>query len=129
MCGDKSTKSTFGELPWAMLRNNYKPMMVLVCMEAEMNRLEKEEERQRIFAAYGYECVVCGESVMKYGTPQLAHQIADTKANKKKWGKAVIDDPLNRLPVCGLKCNDKCNIGNNPEACKDLEARIIEARR
>jgi len=94
-----------------------------------VNRLDKEEERLKIFSAYDYTCVKCGGSVYQYGTPMLAHLIADTKANRSKYGKAIIEDPLNRKPTCCLNCNDSQNIGNNPEECKKLIAEIIERRR
>ena len=89
-----------------------------------MNRLEKFEESQKIYSSNGWACVECGESVHKYGTPQLAHLIARSKENYSKYGAAVIDHSLNRVPTCSLECNGKQNIGHDPEACGELVEEI-----
>jgi len=94
-----------------------------------MNKIEKAEEQVWIYTFYGWVCQNCGESVYKNGTPQLAHGIADTKANRSKYGSAVIDHPLNRKPTCSLYCNGKMNIGNNPGKCKELINQIMESER
>ena len=86
--------------------------------------LEASELREQIFRDADYRCEVCGKSVYAYGTPQLAHRIAQTKSNIKRYGIQVIHNRLNLAPVCSLKCNDKCNIGNRPEQVKELVEKI-----
>ena len=90
----------------------------------ERQSLEASEQREQIFRDADYRCEVCGKSIYTYGTPQLAHRIAQTKANIKRYNLAVIHNRLNLAPVCSLKCNDKCNIGNRPEQVKELVEKI-----
>ena len=91
-----------------------------------MNKIEKQEEAEAIYVSYGWTCqnLECGKSVFWQGTPQLAHQIADTKPNRSKYGSAVIDHPKNRKPTCSLYCNGKMNIAGNPGRCKELVNEI-----
>jgi len=78
------------------------------------------ERREKIFAEAGYECVRCGEPVA-----QLAHRIAKTKTNIKKYGELVINHNFNLVPVCNNPaCNDSFNIGNNPRERDKLVMRI-----
>jgi len=86
--------------------------------------LEASEQKEQIFRDADYRCEVCGKSVYAYGTPQLAHRIAQTKSNIKRYGIQVIHNQLNLAPVCSLRCNDKCNIGNRPEQVKELVRKI-----
>jgi len=64
-------------------------------------------------------CKKCGKYRWTDGC--IAHRIADTKVNRKVYGNHIIDHPYNKLWACILnKCNDRWNIGNNPEKCKKL---------
>ena len=83
------------------------------------------EQREAVFALSCGVCEVCGKPLAD-GYPQGAHKIANTKANRAKWGSAIIDNPLNMSAVCGLRCNDKCNIGNNLGKCWELVRLIAE---
>ena len=83
-----------------------------------------EDLRQELYQECNYVCEVCGKSIYYYGTPQLAHRIAQTKANIKKYGSGVIHNRKNIVPVCSLKCNDACNIGYKPEMVKKLIEEI-----
>ena len=76
-------------------------------------RLTAEELRIEIFSDAQWTCESCG-SPLNSGVPQLAHKIAKTKANIKKYGYEIINHRLNLVAVCSLCCNSKCNIGNNP---------------
>jgi hypothetical protein len=69
-------------------------------------------------------CAVCGEP-LNSGAPQAAHFIANTKSNRAKWGSFIIDHPLNVCYVESLRCNSKCNIGNNPGKCLQLVLKIV----
>lgn len=85
----------------------------------------EEKQRKEAMASCGYFCEVCGKN-LTYANMQGAHRIANTKANRKKWGDFVINHPLNIAIVCSLPCNDKCNIGNNPGKCFELIEKIIQ---
>ena len=89
-----------------------------------MNNLEKQDERNEIFRRDRWMCQNCGRHVMIHGTAQLAHLIAQTKANRKKFGNCVIDHPLNRVATCCLYCNGRMNLGNNPVKANELADKI-----
>lgn len=82
------------------------------------------EQRQTALVTCGGVCEICGKQLTN-SMWQGAHRIANTKANREKWGTWIIDHPKNIAIVCSLKCNDACNIGNNPGECLDLVARIV----
>jgi 5-methylcytosine-specific restriction endonuclease McrA len=90
----------------------------------ERQQFEVLEQRAEIFKRDCYTCQHCGLSVFQYGTPQLAHLIAQTKANLKRYGKAVIHHPLNMASTCSLECNAAMNIGMNPGKVKALVREI-----
>lgn len=94
----------------------------------ERERVEALEQREEIFERDGYICQHCGLSIYQHGTPQLAHRIAQSKMNLKKYGKAVIHHPLNMASVCSLYCNDAMNIGMNPVKTEKLVRLIKESR-
>lgn len=79
--------------------------------------LDASDERAAIYARDGGRCRSCGERV-PWGEFELAHRIANTKANRARWGDAVIDHPLNRVVTHRGACNDACNIGGNPGECR-----------
>ncbi len=70
-------------------------------------------------------CEVCGKQVNIYGTRQIAHCIAQTETNIKKYGTFFIQHPLNYKLVCSLACNHVCNIGFNKGAVLDKLAEIV----
>lgn len=80
---------------------------------------------EEIFIRDKYICP-CGKSVYHFGTPQVAHRIADTVMNRKIYGIAVIDHQLNKRAVCSLACNDAQNIGFKP---REAEALVDEINR
>lgn len=80
----------------------------------------KRDNVYKINRQGGY-CSVCGAYMQN---PQFAHRIANTKANRAKFGSLVIDSPLNGELVCSLRCNDAMNIGNKPIECLRLAERI-----
>jgi len=90
-----------------------------------MTEIDREDQRRRVFARGGYCCAICGKPLCHHDTqPQLAHRIANTKANRKRYGSDVIDDDRNLWPVCSLRCNDACNIGGRPVEAALLSAQI-----
>lgn len=83
---------------------------------------ERRELRTRLYAQAGARCEVCGESV-DFLSFQLAHRIADSRANRMAWGDHVVDSHHN-LAVAHARCNDGANIGGNPCACRRLVAVV-----
>lgn len=95
-----------------------------------MTNLERHEARMKIYYRDRAMCQACGKPVTIHEF-QVAHRIADTKANRKKYGGMVIDHPLNKAATHPGRCNDAMNCGFNPVACallvgkmhKDMEAK------
>lgn len=87
-------------------------------------KLEAEEKREELFAAAWWSCVVCKWPLGIEGTSQLAHRVAKTKGRLAIYGAEVIHHALNLVPVCSLRCNDACNIGNSGAESAELLARI-----
>ena len=86
----------------------------------ERDQLIAEEQKRQIIADHQYACVNCGAPAIF-----LAHRIAKTKANIRKYGQDVIHHRYNLVPVCSDQgCNDAFNIGNNPVEAEKLVARI-----
>ena len=89
--------------------------------------MTETQEQQRLYALAisGGVCEACKKELTGR-QPQGAHRIANTQANRAKWGALIIDHPLNIAIVCSLKCNHACNIGNNPGESLKLAQKIIE---
>lgn len=73
-------------------------------------RRSQQEERERIYERDRGVCRACGVLV-PWGEFELAHRIANTKANRKRHGADVVDHPLNRVVTHRGRCNDAMNIG------------------
>lgn len=86
---------------------------------------QQKEQRRYALAISGGVCEVCGAPLG--ARAQGAHRIADTQANRHKWGALIIDHPLNVAMVCSLKCNDACNIGYRPYEALRLAFTILGA--
>lgn len=99
--------------------------------------------RQEIFSRDGYICQICGKPIRSYGFEQIAHCIKQGKGSEdyvlsfiwneyrkdrsRKWVKDnIINHPDNLKSVCSLKCNDRCNIFNNPVERDILLVKIIK---
>jgi hypothetical protein len=90
-------------------------------------KLDMQEQRLNIFIRDHWLCRVCGKPIVgNDNLPQLAHRIAQTKANLRKYGADVIHHPLNMMSVCSLRCNSACNIGNRPGEVAELINQIKE---
>jgi hypothetical protein len=90
----------------------------------ERQKFHIAETKEFVFARDGYQCATCGRSIYHFGFPQMAHCIASTEANIKKYGKEVIHHAGNLRAVCCLRCNDAQNIGNQPEIADALAESI-----
>ena len=64
--------------------------------------LDALEERWDIYWRDFGRCQHCGESVT-FETAQIAHRIANTKANRHRWGSDVIDSMENNVNLQVLK--------------------------
>lgn len=103
-----------------------------------------EETRLKVFARSGYTCEICGKPVSQYGTAQLAHRIHKGKTaenhilpfiwntyqkdRSRKWVQDyILESPLNLVPVCSIRCNDKANIFFKSVQRDELIKKIIES--
>lgn len=93
-------------------------------MSAERKRFEQAEERLGIYTREHGICQACGKPV-PMGSFEVAHRIANTVGNRKRFGAEVIDHPLNKATTHPGRCNDAMNCGFKPDECK----RIVEAIR
>lgn len=84
------------------------------------------EERLSIYSRDSGICQACGDPV-DINSFEVAHRIANTKANRKRFGAHVIDHSLNKATTHPGRCNSAMNIGNNPGKCAELIRRIEEA--
>ena len=90
----------------------------------ERQRFDMQEQRQEIFRRDEYTCQTCGESIYRFGNPQLAHKIGQGVANVKRYGKEVIHHSENMASVCSLRCNDAMNIGQKTKQADALAEKI-----
>ena len=71
------------------------------------------ELKERIYFERNGACEVCGK-IIPFGEAQLAHRVAKTKANIRKYGEDFIHSSVNLALTCPGACNDTVNIGFNP---------------
>lgn len=79
----------------------------------------EKEAIQEMYSRHHYRCFVCGAEAT-----QRAHIISNSRKNKRIYGQAVIDCPLNWLPACSLACNALIDASNNL-ALKEMIAFIV----
>lgn len=79
----------------------------------QRQRFEIGEQRSEIYTRDYGRCQSCGELV-PFGDFEVAHRIADTKANRKRWGATVVDHIMNKATTHRGACNSAQNIGYNP---------------
>lgn len=94
----------------------------------ERQRVDVWEKKQIKYYQNDGLCFICGK-LLRLDNCQFAHKIAKTKANYSKYGKEVIDHIKNGEITCSDKfgrCNDACNIGNNPGKVLDLVTEIAK---
>ena len=78
---------------------------------------------KELYLEYNNQCFVCGQQAT-----QRAHIIGNTKSNRQRHGKDVIDNPLNWLPACSLECNGLIDTSRNTVFCDAIETVIKEDR-
>ena len=81
------------------------------------------EERLFIYNRDGGRCQACGDMV-DINNFEVAHRIANTVCNVRRFGRSVIDHPLNKATTHPGRCNSRINIGNNPVECAELVEEI-----
>jgi len=86
-------------------------------------KLAQYEERLSIHARDHGICRTCKLPV-SVDDFEVAHLIANTKANRAHWGNHVIDHPKNKATTHRGACNDGQNIGFNPMAAQALADEI-----
>jgi len=96
-------------------------------MSAERKRFEQAEERLRIYARDHGICQACGETVPMDGF-EVAHRIANTASNRKRYGDRVIDHPLNKATTHPGRCNSAMNCGFRPDECRSIVEAVKAAR-
>jgi hypothetical protein len=82
------------------------------------SKLEKEYRQQQCELRYNIDqgkCQVCG-----LFRKTLAHRIAKTKGNIKKWGWYIIYHNFNLTIACNGDHNDSFNIGMKDLKCQKL---------
>ena len=89
----------------------------------ERARLDAHEARLAIYARDRGTCRTCGFPVTA-DEFEVAHRIADTLANRKRWGDAVVDDARNKATTHRGACNSAQNIGFSPVAARALADEI-----
>ena len=89
--------------------------------------LDREDERVAIYARDRGRCQTCGEPVA-WGDFELAHGIAATKCNYRKYGAEIVDHALNKHLTHRGRCNDAQNIAGDPGKCEALIDEIFAAK-
>jgi 5-methylcytosine-specific restriction endonuclease McrA len=95
-------------------------------MSRERASFETHEERLAIYERDHGLCAYCGRPV-DINSFTVAHRIARTKAMLKKYGREVIEHPLNKATTHPGACNDLIQCTNRPVEREHL-ASLIRAR-
>ena len=73
------------------------------------------EQLSAMYSRYYHKCFLCDKTAT-----QRAHIIGNTKVNRRKYGKEIIDSPLNWLPACSLYHNSLIDIGHSTDVIADM---------
>jgi hypothetical protein len=84
--------------------------------------LDAQDEREEIYLRDHGRCQCGCNQRVAFDAFEMAHRIANTKANRRRWGDAVIDSPENRC-VALREHNSRLNIGGRPMECAALAER------
>ena len=91
----------------------------------EKQQLEFFDKKSRLYFKYGGICGAerCGKS-LPYNGFQLGHRISQSEIDK--YGPEIIHHEMNMVPVCGLSCNKRVDIGKKPGSIMVLLEQILE---
>jgi len=92
----------------------------------EREKLDFFEKKSKIYFKHGGVC--CGPGCgnpLNYNNFQLGHRIPQSTIDK--YGPEIVHHELNMLPVCGLECNKRVDIGTEPGSILVLVEQILEA--
>jgi len=89
----------------------------------DRQKLALHEERLSIYSRDGGICQACGLPV-DINSFEVAHRIASTVSNTKRFGKQVIDSPHNKACTHRGRCNDALNCGFKPDKCAEIVALV-----
>lgn len=89
-------------------------------------KLEAENMKRTRIIEMNYRCEHCHGDVLRFGTPQMAHKVAKSKMNIKKYGTRAINNKKNLVLVCCGSCNDAQNIGQKTLIADKLMIEIYE---
>lgn len=95
-------------------------------MSRERARFETHEERLAIYERDCGICQYCGWPV-DINIFTVAHRISRTKAMLKKYGREIIEHPLNKATTHPDMCNDLIQCTNRPVERENLVQVIKEA--
>lgn len=95
-------------------------------MSRERARFETHEERLAIYARDHGLCAYCGKKV-DINTFHISHRIARVDWAIKKYGREVIEHPLNKATTHPGACNDLVQCTNRPVEREHL-ASLIRAK-
>jgi len=93
----------------------------------QRQRFEISEQRIEIYTRDKGRCQSCGELV-PFDCFEVAHRIADTVANRKRWGDEVVDHIMNKATTHRGKCNAAQNCGYNPMQSSALAELIHQVK-
>ena len=88
-----------------------------------MNPIDRFDERLYIYHLYHGICQGCGEP-LAFDETELAHCIARSKMNIRKYGKNVVNSRENLRPTHRGRCNDLQNCGFNPAKCAIIVRQV-----
>lgn len=90
--------------------------------------LDRMDERLALYSRDRGICQACGMPVA-FTDFEVAHRIADTVANRKRWGDDVIDSPMNKAVTHRGRCNSAMNRGGRPNECEEIARKVREGGR
>jgi hypothetical protein len=85
--------------------------------------LDLADEREAIYLRAGGDCETC-KLVCPLQVGQVAHKIANTIANRKRYGDRVIDSIYNKAWTHPGRCNSAQNCGGKPNKCAEIVALV-----
>jgi hypothetical protein len=85
----------------------------------ERQRLKLHEERIWMYNRDKGICQWCGQP-LEFGNFEVAHRIANTVSNRKRYGADVVNSVHNKACTHRGRCNDGVNCGYKPDKCAEI---------